>query len=86
MADYFSKHHPPIHHQEYDFISEIPQVDKRNIRGGYYTIEKRYSSKMYASIFKVAYEYKNVVGVFPLPSHLKQMSSVSFKVAKWLFV
>ena len=37
---------------------------------------------MYASIFKIAVEYREEVGVLPLPSHLAEMASVSFKVTK----
>ena len=35
---------------------------------------------MYTSIFKVALEYKEMTGGFPLASHLLKMTSVSFKV------
>ena len=53
---------------------------KRNNKGRYYTAGKRYSAETYASIFKVAIEYRKVVGVFPLPAHLSEMTSISFKV------
>ena len=43
---------------------------------------KRYSVEMYASIFKTIIKYKNMTGECPLPSHLPEMVSVSFKVAK----
>ena len=55
---------------------------KRNSKGRYYTVGKRYSSETYASIFKVAYGYKKAVGTFPLPAHLSHMTCVSFKVAQ----
>lgn len=55
---------------------------KRNNKGRYYTAGKRYSAETYASIFRVAIEYRKVVGVFPLPAHLSEMTSISFKVAK----
>ena len=60
----------------------MSQFVKRNGKGRYYTVGKRYSGETYASIFKIAIEYKEEVGVFPLPSHLAEMASVSFKVAK----
>ena len=55
---------------------------RRSGKGRYYTVGKKYSAETDASIFKVAVEYKNTVGVYPLPSHLSKMTSVSFKVAK----
>ena len=60
----------------------MSQFVKRNSQGRYYTVGKRYSGETYASIFKIALEYREEVGVLPLPSHLAEMASVSFKVAK----
>ena len=60
----------------------MSQFVKGNSKGMYYTVGKRYSAEMYASIFKIAVEYREEVGVLPLPSHLAEMASVSFKVAK----
>ena len=57
---------------------------KRSGKGRYYNVGKRYLAEIYASIFKVAVEYKKVVGVYPLPTHLSKTTSVSFKVAKKL--
>lgn len=55
---------------------------KRNSQGKYYTAGKKYSAETYASIFKDAVKYKQSTGAYPLPSHLSEMTSVSFKVAK----
>ena len=55
---------------------------KRNSKGMYNTVRNRYSRDTYVSIFKIAVEYREEVGVLPLPSHLAQMASVCFKVAK----
>ena len=55
---------------------------KRSGKGRYYNAGRRYSAETYASIFKVAVEYRKVTGVYPLPAHLSKMTSVSFKVAK----
>ena len=55
---------------------------KRSGKGRYYNVGRRYSAETYASIFKVAVEYRKVTGVYPLPAHLSKMTSVSIKVAK----
>ena len=55
---------------------------KRSKKGRYYTSGKRYSVETYASIFKTVIEYKEMTGEYPRPSHLSEMVSVSFKVAK----
>ena len=55
---------------------------KRSKKGRYYTSGKRYSVETYASIFKTVIEYKKMTGKYPLPSHLSEMVSVIFKVAK----
>ena len=60
----------------------MSQFVKRNGKGRYYTVGKQYSGETYASIFKIALDYKEEVGDFPLPYHLAEMASVSFKVAK----
>ena len=48
----------------------MSQFVKRNRRCRYYKVRKRNSSETYVSTFKVAFECKEVVGVFPLPVHL----------------
>ena len=53
----------------YGQISEMSQYIKRNNKGGYYNVGKRYLAETYANIFKVAIEYKKVVGVFLPPTH-----------------
>ena len=55
---------------------------KRSKKGRYYMPGKRYSVKTYPSIFKTMIECKKTAGEYPLPSHLSEMISVSFKVAK----
>ena len=47
----------------------MSQFVKRNSMGRYYTLGKRYSAETYASIFKIAVEYREEVGVLLLPSH-----------------
>ena len=47
----------------------MSQYIKRNNKGGYYNVGKRYLAETYANIFKVAIEYKKVVGVFLPPTH-----------------
>ena len=55
---------------------------KKNSKGRYYTIGRKYSGETQAIIFELAIEYNKRVRVFPLPSHLSEMASVSFKVNK----
>ena len=55
---------------------------KKNSKGRFYTAGRQYSGETYASIFKIALEYRNEVGVFPRPNRLSEMACVSFKVAK----
>ena len=60
----------------------MSQYVRRSKKGRYYSSGKRYSVETYASIFKSVIEYKKMTGEFPLPSHLSEKVSVSFKVAK----
>ena len=55
---------------------------RKSKKGRYYTSGKKYSVETYASIFKAVIEYKKMTGDYPLPSHLSEIVSVSFKVAK----
>ena len=55
---------------------------KRSKKGRYYTSGKQYSVETYALIFKTVIEFKEITGEYPRPSHLSEMVSVSFKVAK----
>ena len=55
---------------------------KRNANGRYHAAGKQYSVETYATIFKVATNYKEVTGQLPLPTHLSKMTCISFKVAK----
>ena len=55
---------------------------RKNSKGRYYTAGTQYSVETYTSIFKIALEYRNEVGVFPHPYRLSEMACVSFKVAK----
>ena len=60
----------------------MPKYVKKNSKGRHYTTGTQYSGETYASIFKIALEYRNEVGVFPYPYRLSEMACVSFKVAK----
>ena len=55
---------------------------KKNTKGRYYTSGRKYSAETYAHIFKAAFTYRKMTGELPLPSHLSEMTSVTFKVAK----
>ena len=55
---------------------------KKSMKGRYYVSGKKHSSETYASIFKAALEVRKRTGKFPLPSHLSEMTRVTFKVAK----
>ena len=63
-------------------VKKIYEFVKRNSYGRYYTVRKQHSGETYASILKIAVEYREEVGVLPLPSHLAEMALVSFKVSK----
>ena len=60
----------------------MSQHVKRSSKGRYYSLGKRYSVETYAYIFKTIIEHKRMTGEYPLPSHLSEKVSVSFKVAK----
>jgi len=60
----------------------MSQYVKRSSKGRYYSLGKRYSVETYAYIFKTVIEHKKMTGEYPLPSHLSEKVSVSFKVAK----
>lgn len=55
---------------------------KKNRKGRYYIVGKKYSGETYASIFEMVIQYRKEVGVYPLPNHLAEMASVGFDVAK----
>ena len=55
---------------------------KKSMKGRYFVSGKKHSTETYASIFKAAFEVRKRTGKFPLPSHLSEMTSVTFKVAK----
>ena len=41
---------------------------KKNRKGRYYIVGKKYSGETYASIFEMVIQYRKEVGVYPLPN------------------